>query len=153
MFRDTKRELERLERELLAEEEPEEALPEDTEDFGEETFLSDSEDFDEEAFLSDAEDFDEEAFFSDPEDFDGQTFLDETENLDDESPDLYQNYSNGYGRKRSVRAYNSDNTDTEELSDALRAPEKSGSGLTAIVCLLLLAIAGVLIWCVLRFLG
>lgn len=114
MFRDTKEELARLERELLAE---------------------------------------EENYAEEPEDDGFDAFLDDPDDFGEEHPGIYQNYSNGYGRKQPHNVYNADQTDEdlEAFSDTIQEPEHSDAGFIAVICFLLLAIAGVLLFCVLRY--
>lgn len=69
---------------------------------------------------------------------------------------VYQNYSNGYGDERKeFRAYNTDKTDRDldAYSDDVYEPKKESlTGLLVTAALLLLGIAGVLMWWVVRFL-
>ena len=71
-----------------------------------------------------------------------------------ETPATYYNYANNYGR---VPVRNTDHTDTdlEEFSDAVyEDPEPKGiRGLSILAACLLLAIAGVLAYYILRFKG
>lgn len=131
MFRDTKEELERLERALLAEEEQEKIEEADFE----------STNFEEEPEEEWDSGFD--ALLDDPDDF------------GEENPSIYHNYSNGYGRKQPVQynAYHSNQTDENpvEFSEAVQEPRQRDFGFIAVVCILLLGIAGVLLWCVLHF--
>lgn len=113
MFRDTEEELDRIQRELLAEE-----SPEDWEDV-------DDQDDDWEARLD--------------------ALLDDPDDIGKEAPNIYRNYSNGYGRApRPAEApvYNTDSTDQdpEELSRELEEPPRQDRGFAVVVCLLLAAI-------------
>lgn len=119
MFRDASEELERLQAELLAEEEPEISPepPEEEYDEYEEEFDEYEEEFDE---------FEEE--------------FDEYE--EDEEPEVYRNYASGY------RAYNTDSSDEdlEEYSEEVRSGGKGRGGccLAVIACVLSLILGGLL---------
>ena len=110
MFKDTKKELERLEAELL-EDEPEQ--------------------------------WDEE----DP-------LLDDDDDFGEETPEVYRNFSNGYGK---IRAYNTDITDEdlEQFSEEVRRPKRNMDILVlcAIAMCLVAGIVGVLCWWAVRFMG
>ena len=103
MFRDASEELERLQAELLAEEEPEAPVEEEIED--------------EEVY----EEYEE-----------------------DTEPEEYENYATGY------RAYNTDNSDEDlqAYSEDMRSGGKGRGGccLTVIACVLMLILAGLLLW-------
>lgn len=115
MNRETQEALERLSRELLAEDTPEEEMPEDD-------FLDGLDEL-----LADADD------------------------IADDPPEVYRNFSNGYGR--SVRAYNADRTDRDTLSDELEEPERRRSAAPLLVPLVLLFAAAVaLAWWAVKYL-
>lgn len=115
MNRETQEELERLSRELLAEDAPEEETPE--------------------------EDF-----------LDGlDELLANPDEPAEDAPEVYRNFSNGYGR--NVRAYNADRTDRDTLSDELEEPERPRSAAPLLVPLVLLfAAAVVLAWWAVKYL-
>ncbi len=116
MNRETQEALERLSRELLAEDAPEEMPEED--------FLDGLDEL-----LADADD------------------------IAEDSPEIYRNFSNGYGR--SVRAYNADRTDreAEALSDELETPERRRSAAPLLLPLVLLFAAAVaLAWWAVNYL-
>ena len=83
-----------------------------------------------------------------------QELLDEAEDYGEESEETYFNYANRYGE---VRAYNGDHTDEdmESYSEEVYGGRKDRgvSGLAALVAFLLVAIALVFGWCVLRYKG
>lgn len=110
MFRDASEELERLQAELLAEEEPEEDLA--------------------------AEEPEEDYPYEEYED-----------TRPAQSPEVYQNYSNDYGKNlrnyaSGYRAYNTDETDEdlEDYSEDVRAGGKSRGGCCLLVIALFLAV-------------
>ena len=114
MFRDASEELQRLQAELLAEEEPAELPPEEPEE--------------------------EEEIFEE---------YDDTRPAGD--PEVFQNYSNDYGKNlrnyaSGYRAYNTDTTDEdlEEYSESVREGKTSRGGclLALIAIVLALAIVG-----------
>ena len=129
MFRDRKEELERLQEQLL-EEDPEE-LEEEYEDEDEEYLDAEVDDL-------------------------------LAANDQGENPQTYNNYSNDYGRQlrnfaSGYKAYNTDRTDEdlEEYSQQVLEPpkEKGITGLLVLAMLLLLGIAAVLGWLLLRIKG
>ena len=122
MHKDTKEALQRLEAELLGDEEL--------------NHLPDDDELD--ALL--------EEFLREPDE----------EEAPRQSRTVYQNYSNGYGTGRiGYQAYNTDVTDEDldEYSDDVYEPQKESlTGLLITAALLLLGIAGVLLWWGIRFL-
>ena len=141
MFKDAKKELERLQAQLLAEEETQ-VIPLPPEDY-----VMDPE---EEARLYEE--------------------LDEFDDLDEELAEIqamldrlpqqprYQNYSNNYGRDAAAQAYNTDKVeddlDLDEYSEEVYEEEQPESlkGLVITACLLLAGIGAVLVWWAVRFL-
>jgi len=134
MFRDRQEELERLQQQLLEEEteEPEEEPGEEYEEVEEEEYL--------EAELEDLLSADDQG----------------------ENPRTYHNYSNDYGRQlrnfaSGYQAYNTDQTDEdlEAYSQEVYEPkkEKGITGLLLLAAFLLLGIAAVLCWLMLRIKG
>lgn len=127
MFDDAKEELERLEAELLMEEEkPEESSEEDRLDALLEEFLDEPQETDRD---------------------DGNIVY---HNYSNQYGNTLRNYANGY------RAYNTDTADRnlDEYSDEVDAPEKEKGlgGLIAIALALMLGILGVLAWWLVHFL-
>ena len=139
MFKDAKKELERLQAQLLAEETQVIHLPQ-KEQYREEE--------DEGILFDDIEEYD---------DFDRE--LAEIQAMLGQKPQepKYQNYSNNYGRSPSVPVYNTDRVeddlDLDEYSEEVYEEEQPESlkGLVITACCLLAAIGGVLAWWLVRF--
>ena len=72
----------------------------------------------------------------------------------EETPEVYRNFSNGYGK---VHAYNTDITDEdlEQFSEEVRQPKRNTDILVlcAIAMCLVAGIIGVLCWWAVRFMG
>jgi hypothetical protein len=146
MFKDTDRELARLEAALLEAEE-EEILEEDPEEEYEEDY---EEEYEEELY----DDYEED------EDVPAEYFYTDTRPAHD--PVAYQNYSNDYGRDQHVgatgyRAYNSDDCDedldafSEEVYEA--RDEGSNTGLLITACVLAAIFGGTVLFIVLKYIG
>ena len=105
MFKDTRKELQRLEAELLQEE------------------------------AAEQEEQEQDALLDDPDDF------------GEDTPEIYQNYSNHYGR---IKAYNTDVTDEdlEEYSEEVYRPRKR-TDLLVLSAIAMALVAGIL--CVLAY--
>ena len=139
MFNDAKKELERLQAQLLAEETQVIRLPREAE------YPEQEEDG---ILFEDFEEYD---------DFDRE--LAEIQAMLGQKPQepVYQNYSNNYGRSPSVQAYNTDRVeddlDLDEYSEEVYEEEEPESlkGLVITACCLLAAIGGVLAWWMVRF--
>ena len=125
MFDDPRKELRRLEEQLLAEEDPGPDVPEDT------LWLDDE--------LEEAR-----RLLGD------ETPDDEEEEDEDPEPMVYRNFANGYGRRQSAPVRNRDrfDRDLEEYSDQVHDEprEKGVRGLVILACLELLGILGILGW-------
>ena len=125
MFYDPRKELRRLEEQLLAEEDPGPDVPEDT-------LRMDDELEEARRLLGDEMPDDEEEEDEDPE------------------PMVYRNFANGYGRRQSVPVRNRDrfDRDLEEYSDQVHDEprEKGVRGLVILACLELLGIAAVIVY-------
>lgn len=130
MFKDTDKELQRLEAELLAEEEVQQpqAVPEEEPD---------------EELLSEEE---LDALLADTGPAKGRV--------------VYQNFSNGYGRElrnyaSGYNAYNSDtcDEDLDSYSEEVRQEPKKYTALVVLACLLAAGIVGILLWWLLRYGG
>ena len=125
MFDDPRKELRRLEEQLLAEEDPGPDVPEDT-------LRMDDELEEARRLLGDEMPDDEEEEDEDPE------------------PMVYRNFANGYGRRQSVPVRNRDrfDRDLEEYSDQVHDEprEKGVRGLVILACLELLGIAAVIVY-------
>ena len=125
MFDDPRKELRRLEEQLLAEEDPGPDVPEDT--------LRMDDELEEARRLLGAE-------------------MPEDEEAEDEDPEpmVYRNFANGYGRRQSVPVRNRDrfDRDLEEYSDQVHDEprEKGVRGLVILACLELLGIAAVIVY-------
>ena len=125
MFDDPRKELRRLEEQLLAEEDPGPDVPEDA-------LWLDDELEEARRLLGDEMPDDEEEEDEDPE------------------PMVYRNFANGYGRRQSVPVRNRDrfDRDLEEYSDQVHDEprEKGVRGLVILACLELLGIAAVIVY-------
>ena len=125
MFDDPRKELRRLEEQLLAEEDPEPQPPE-------EDFWLDDELEEARRLLGD------------------ETPDDEEEEDEDPEPMVYRNFANGYGRRQSAPVRNRDrfDRDLEEYSDQVHDEprEKGVRGLVILACLELLGIAAVIVY-------
>ena len=146
MFKDTDRELARLEAALLEAEE-EELLEEDPEEEYEEEY---EDDYEEELY-------DE---YGEQQDVPAEYFYNDTRPAHD--PAVYQNYSNDYGRESQssatgYRAYNSDDCDedldafSEEVYEARE--DNSNTGLLITACVLAAIFGGMVLFIVLKYIG